>query len=186
MNRETRDQLAATQVGLLHLNGRTLAVRSPGPKHWAAMASESYRLARKKCRSPLTALAEEWDSLPASMRDMAMSKAITMKAGGEVEPTAEQVAAQIHTPEGCRAWVWILAREEQPALTFEEVAPLVTEENVMEVLAGLAAATGADRLLKNSPGPTSSASSGPGVGPNNSAPSPKTSSGPPDNVPPSP
>jgi hypothetical protein len=156
MDQETRNELAATRKGLLHLNGLALVVRTPNDADAAFAAGEWRRQAKLKTKSPLAALAEEWDSLPPAMRSALADKAITYKSGGESEPTTEQVTAQIWTPEGCRVWVWCLARDDQPDLKIEQLTPLVTEENVVQVLADLARATKVEKAFPNSPGRTSS------------------------------
>lgn len=155
MNQETRTEVAAKTHGLLHIRDKTYAVRVPGAAEWSALAGELRRLAKRKARSPLAALAEEFDNLPAAMRGLAMEKAIGLKSGGEVEPTTEQIGSQIWEPEGCRAWVWILIRREHPDVTFAEIEGLIDASNVVDVLAELATATGQGQAFPNSNGQTS-------------------------------
>ena len=178
MDREARDESAAVRKGLLHLGDKTLVVRSPGDADFAFLAGELRRLAKLKCKSPLAALAEEFASLPAEMKALAMKEAVALKSGGEVEPTQDQIAAQIYDPEGCRVWVWWLAREDQPGLTLAGVSELINAANVVEVLAELARATGLKRAFPNSSGPTSSSAGSAGAGPSSTADSPRPSTGP--------
>lgn len=178
MNAATRNELACKTKGLLRLGGKAFVVRVPTHADYAFLACELRRLAKLKVRSPLAALAEEFDTLPPAMRTLAMDRAMAMKAGGDSEPTDEQVKAQYYTPELCRAWIWWLARDDQPALALEDMTVLVTAENVIGVLAELAQATGEARAFPNSPGQTSSTSGDKTTGPGNSGSSPNPASGP--------
>jgi hypothetical protein len=102
-------------------------------------------------------LAAEWEKLPLTMQQAAMAAAVSQGSGGNPEPTQEQIQAQVYEPEAVRLWVWWLARDDQPALKLEELAAVITDKNVVQILADLARATKLDRAFPNSPGLTSSA-----------------------------
>ncbi len=165
MDPETRNELAAKTHGLLRLGGLTLAVRTPDDSDAAFLAGEMRRAAKAKIKSPLAALAEEWASLPAAMRDTLAEKAVSLKAGGEVEPTKDQILAQVYDPAVLRSWVWWLARKDRPDLKIEDLAAVITETNVMEVLAELGRATGLEDAAPNSNGRGSSTPGSGGTGP---------------------
>lgn len=156
MTSETRNELAATAKGLLRLGDKTLVVRTPTDADSAFFMAEFRRLAKLKCRSPLAALADEWASLPPEMKAMAMREAVGQKAGGDSEPTVQQIGAQFYEPEGCRVVVWWLARDDHPDLQLADLEKLITQDTVIAVLADLARATGVDRAFPNSDGRTSS------------------------------
>lgn len=149
MDQQTRNELAAGGTGLLDLGGRTFVVSPPTDSDFATLAGELRRLAKRRVRSPLAAVAEELAALPAEYRRMALEAASAIAAAGPVEPTQDQVGAMLYEPEGCRFWLWQLARRNHPGLTLEELKGVVTADNVTEVLAGLSSATKVDRLGKS-------------------------------------
>lgn len=156
MDKRTVNELVAGGCGMLELGGRTYVVSAPTDADMATLAKELRRLALSRARSPLEALAEKFNALPAAMREAAIRAAVDREAVNvRKEPDAEECASQLYTTEGCRFWVWWLCRKHEPALTLKDF-DCVTADSAVEVLLKLRDATDVSRL-GNSTGRTCSA-----------------------------
>ena len=60
---------------------------------------------------------------------------------GRRRPTPEQQSQQLYNPAGCCYLVWLSARKHHPRLCLEDIEPLVTDANVVQILADVSRAT---------------------------------------------
>lgn len=156
MDQTTANELVAGGQGTLKLGERLFFVSAPSDADMATLTGELRRRAKSKAVNPLAAVAEEYESLPPALREAAVKAAVAQGKKEHVEPTTDQIAAQIYDPESLRFWVWWLARKHDATLTLESFTPLITDANVLEVLMLLGEATKVNRIGPNSNGRTSS------------------------------
>ncbi len=149
---QAKNEQADGAPGTVTLGGRSFLVASPTPADKTTIFKQFHKMAKAKLRSPMAVVREEWEGLTAEQREMLVAVAMKQQVGdkGEKEPTQDHVNAQIYTPEGCAFQLWVLAGKFDPTLKLEDVSPLITEDNVINVLADLAEAF----KPKNSTGPT--------------------------------
>ena len=125
----------------LTIGDTRFVVSQPTDDDAVTLANELRRQAQAKVKSPLAAISESLQGLPAAVQEKAIEKAVALTAGGKVQPTQDQIAAQIYEPEGCRFWLWLLARKNKPDLSLEDLKSVITAENAGDVLTRLTIAT---------------------------------------------
>jgi hypothetical protein len=131
----------ARAPAVLELGGRRLVVLPPSPRDMLAVAERMRALARAKCVSPLDYVLRHTHLAPAQLA-LAVSEAIKLGAGGGAEPAPEAVWTEYASLDGVRWRIWYHASRAHADLKPEEVAALVTEDNLFD------AAEALDRALK--------------------------------------
>ncbi len=160
-----RTAKAVAAPGTIALGGKTYLVAQPTPQDLETVG----RYLRKLLRNPLKALVADIESLPESIRAMAMDAAMKIQANPPTPKTKEEAAeacqALIQTPEGFRFLLWTILRKNHPDLTLEQLKPLVTDANVDELAERLAEEAGLADLGKSLGGGGSSTGSPPPTSP---------------------
>jgi hypothetical protein len=129
----------------LVVGGRSFVILPPTPRDMLAVNERMKALARARCVSPLD-YALSHSHLGAAALELAVTQALKLGAGGGVRPDPEAVWEQFHTLAGVRWRVWYHASRAHKSLTPEDVAELVTDDNLFDVAADLDAALKLARL----------------------------------------
>jgi hypothetical protein len=166
---------------VLALGGRQFAIMRPENRDMLAVRARMVALAQAKCLSPVDYAATH-AHLPAPVFAALLGEALKLGAGGGVKPHPDAVWDEYDTLEGVRFRVWYHASRAHKDLKPEEVAALVTEDNLFDAAEALSLALrfgeldpGAD-AKKNTPG-TGTSSPPPSPGPTSSANSPAAPAG---------
>jgi len=134
------DQLEFAAVagpGVFELGGRTFVVSPLTPADFTAVHAEFRRQCLAEAKDPLTLANErisaaEKAGTPFSptvvnaMVTAAMSAAARKE--GKSEPSDGEVAARLHTLDGCRAMVWLRLLKADPSVTREFVSKAIPDE----------------------------------------------------------
>lgn len=125
--------------GLLSLGGREFVILPPTPRDQLATMDRMKSLARAKCVSPLDYVLKH-ATLPPGAMALAVQEAIKLGAGGGIEPTPDAVWEQYTSLDGVRWRVWYHVSRVVKDFKPEDVAPLVTEDNLFDAAEALDAA----------------------------------------------
>lgn len=150
------NELVTGAPGTIKLGDRTVLVAQPSDADFITLRKELRRQFVERRKSPLQSIVADVALLPPHLQTNVIREAVGLQNNGGEEPTGEQVMEGLYQPEGCRFWVWYLARKCDPTLKLEDLSPLIDEHNVDEVLAALLEAAGLKDSQKNSAGRTGS------------------------------
>src|SRR4051812_47024632 len=103
---------------------------------------------KKRLQSPLLAVADDFDKLPPLMQEKVIKAAVELKTAGGAMPNGESYRQQLMTPAGCAFLAWVMVRKEHPTVTLEALRKDITDDNYVDVLAGLTEAAGLGSLGK--------------------------------------
>ena len=136
-----RESHAATAAaGTIQLGERLLIVKAPTPEDEMLIEQEFRRQCRPLLKSPLQRIAEDAKDLPPALAELAIRAAVELQAGsrdGLGEPSEDMVLGRVYSADGCAFRIWVLARHAHPELKLSDVRAVVTDENVIEMLARL-------------------------------------------------
>ena len=126
--------------GSVTIAGREFVIPQPTSADVVRVHNRMRELAQRSCVSPLAYVNANAEGLNPVVLSESLRAAIAMGSGGGVEPNRETVFRAYDTLEGVRFRLWYFARKTQPALTQDDVAGLVVEDNVYDVSDALAKA----------------------------------------------
>lgn len=149
MDYEQANEAVTGAPGPLALGGSTYLVSPPTDQDFTTLRV----YLRERLANPLQAIAADLDTIPPQYREAAIKAAVELKAGGGVGVTAAHVEQELMKPDGCAFWAWLLIRKNHPSARLEDIKPLVTKDNVVDVLAGLYRATGMEAIAGKVAGP---------------------------------
>lgn len=97
---------------------------------------------KKRLKSPLLAIADDFDKLPPLMQEKAIRAAVEAKTAGGVAPSGEAYREQLLSPAGAAFLAWLSIRHEHQTVKLEDLAKDITADNAVEIVAELAEAAG--------------------------------------------
>lgn len=142
MDLRQANDLATGAPGTITLGEQVFLVAQPTDADFVTLRRHLRELFLQRARTPLKAIMEDLKGLPPGVQQEVLKAAVAQQAGGGSEPTSEALQQLLFEPDGCRFWVWLLARKHQPLLKLEELLPLITPETVDDTLAQLLRASG--------------------------------------------
>jgi hypothetical protein len=157
---EAVDNLARVP-GVLRIGGREFAILPPTPRDMLATGERMRAFAKEKCLSPIDYVMRHAANMPAAALAIWISEAIKIGAGngGETPPSNDLVLDQYATLQGVRWRVWYHISRVLKDFKIEEVAKLVTDDNLYDAREALDAALNFGVLDPNAPAPTTGTAS---------------------------
>lgn len=152
MDNEKANTIAAGGPGVIRLGEQTYLVGQPDDRDFAAILA----YVEEHAISPMQGVAEDLKYLPPHLHAVAIKAAVEVKAAGGVEMSEAFTQKHLMQPAGTTFLAWLLIRKEQPAVTREELAPLITTDNAIMVLGKLIQASGLEAILAGKLGPAGS------------------------------
>ena len=144
MDSQTANDLAAGAPGVLTLGGTDYLVAPATDK--TGILVRNY--VKSKLKTPIQAIADAVQGLPAALRAEVLRAAVAQQAGGS-EVTEEGSREILLSVDGCRFLAWVhLKPPTNPELTRKQLDALVTEDNYLDVFPELDRATGMSQLAK--------------------------------------
>lgn len=144
MDSQTANDLAAGAPGVITLGGVEYLVAPATDK--TGILVRNY--VKSKLKTPIQAIADAVQGLPAALRAEVLKAAVSQQAGGS-EVTEEAARDILLSVDGCRFLAWVhLKPPTNPELTREKLNALITEENYLDVFPELDKATGMSQLAK--------------------------------------
>lgn len=148
---------AASPPGAIDLGGQTYSVARPTESDVLEVA----RWARERAKAladPYRRVAEGLEAIPQELRRYAVEEAARAKRDGEV--SGEDMQEALTSPDGVAYLAWVLTRRLNPGVTLQALRGAITEENCLEVYAGLDRESGMGNLAAlrgklSRPGPPS-------------------------------
>lgn len=125
--------------GVLELGGRRFVILPPTPRDMLAVNARMKELAQSKCLSPLD-YALSHTHLAGAALELAVTQALKLGSGKGVRPDPDAVWDEFTSVEGVRWRAWYHISRAHKEFALEEVAQLVTADNVFEVAESLDAA----------------------------------------------
>lgn len=102
---------------------------------------------KRRLKSPLLALAEDFDKLPPLMQEKAIRAAVECKTAGGTTPSGEAYREQLMSPAGAAFLAWLMIRHEHGTVKLEDLAKDITESNAIDVVAQLGEAAGLGKTI---------------------------------------
>jgi hypothetical protein len=135
---DTSDAFAQAPA-VLAIDGRRFVVLPPRPRDVLAVNARMKELARAKCTSPIDYVLAHAHVAPGAL-ELLCRQAILLGSGNGVRPDESAIWDEFASLDGVRWRVWYFASKVEKSLKLEDVAALVTEDNLFDVAADLDAA----------------------------------------------